>query len=109
MGALIAVVLLMNWQGAQLQSCQVQLLVFRQISGADGSVFCIRDGWCTCIFVAITQELEIYFLGCGNCICSAFFLPLPMSRPLRGGKEKKILIYICLQAFTLSYTIFRNL
>lgn len=109
MGALIAVVLLTNWQGAQLQSCQVQLLVFRQISGAVGSVFCIRDGWCTCIFVAITQELEIYFLGCGNCICSAFFLPLPMSRPLRVGKEKKILIYICLQAFTLSYTIFRNL
>lgn len=48
----------MNWQYAQFYSCQIQLLVFRHIGSADGSVFSIKDDWCTCIFVVITQELE---------------------------------------------------
>lgn len=57
---------------------QALVLVFRLGSGAGGSVFSIGDDQCTCIFVVVTQELEI---PCTDCISLALFLTLPISRP----------------------------
>lgn len=107
-GAPIAGVLLTKWQDAQLYSCQIQLLVLRHIGGADGSVFSIGDDWCTCIFVVVTRELEISFLGCTDCISFAFFLTLSISRPFRK-KQRFHYSYVYLQGVILLSTGFRNL
>jgi len=68
---------------AQLCGCQAWLPVLRRIGGAGGLVFSSGDDCCTCMFVVVTQELQVSFLGCIDCICFAVSLTLSISRPFR--------------------------